>query len=362
MSKITIKDVASYSGVSLGTVSRVLNGKPDVHPGYIERVTEAVEALGYKRSRNTVKKSPSTFSSSPNKINTIGLLSNRFDNQQQMEDDQFDIAMIRGISNCLFENQTQLVFEPCKQLIQDDQLPQIIEKQLVDGAILKIDNTVNIPWIRRVAKILPTVLVGVTGQIEHCGIHSVLHDNYLAAYQAVEFLHDLGHRKIGDWAVTNDGSMPIYHTQRTQGYRRAFDLLGMKFDLALQQQPEHDMLHQPLEEVARESLKQWLKMGSNRPSAVICVSDSHALAMVQACHKLGLSVPKDMSIIGFMDMHIASICHPAITSVAFPNPETGRQAVRMLFEIQNNPCREVRHVVFGGKIIERKSHAKPYHL
>jgi DNA-binding LacI/PurR family transcriptional regulator len=358
--KVTIKDVAVYSGVSLGTVSRVLNGKADVQNEYVSRVNQAIEALGYKP---LVKRNPTpeiTAVTQKPKVKSVGFLFDRFDDQEQMQQDQFDIAMLRGISNCLFEKQMQLVYEPCRKLIDEDRLPQMLTSGSVDGILLKLEDATHVPWVKRIAKACPTVVLGVTNRDERYGVHSVLHDNYLSAYQAMAFLYDLGHQRIGYWAVTNNGWMPIYHIQRRQGFERAIEWLGLPFESDWLLEPEHDVFEQPFEEVARESLAQWLAMGSKRPTAVMCVSDSHALAMIQACRKLGLSVPEDMSIIGFMDMYDASRTAPQITSVAFPNPETGRQAIQILGEIKENPHADIKHISFGGRVIERKSHAKPY--
>jgi DNA-binding LacI/PurR family transcriptional regulator len=232
----------------------------------------------------------------------------------------------------------------------------MIQSNCVQGVIIKDVEWQHAVWVRRIAEHVPVVVLGVGTDAEYIGVNSVLCDNALAMHNAVSFVKSLGHQRVAFFNVVNQGSSVIHHCQRGQGFRAALNRLGMLQHPDYFQEPEHNNAIESMDAVAKRVLEYWLAMGDERPTAIIGVSDAHAMAMMQASYQLGLDIPGDMTVIGCMNTPDAQLCRPALTSVGFPGGEIGRMAVDLLLDVIENPSQPHRQLLLGAEVIERQSH------
>ena len=350
MSRVTLKDIAEKSDVSIGTVSRVLSCKADVHPDYVRRVREAADALGYNKSIG-----PKNISQSERKPANFGLLINK-PSSHDYQADEYEAGYLEALANHLNQQNIHLLFEPCGQAIDQDQLPKMVENNCVDGVIIKNVGSKHTAWVRRIAEHVPTVVMGAASDAEYIGVNAVLGNSALAMHQAVAYVQSIGHQRVGFFNVVNTGINSIYNQQRSQGFREAIPRLGMAMQPGYFQEPLHDNAVESFEAVAHRVLEAWLAMGPEKPTAIICASDGHALAILDACKKLNVAVPQEMTVIGFGNTRMGSMSHPPLTSMGYPQTQTARLIVELLQQVVEDTTRPPHQVLVSAQVIERQSH------
>lgn len=350
MSRVTLKDIAARSEVSIGTVSRVLSRKSDVHPDYVRRVREAADALGYNKSVGS-----NASLQAQSKPANFGLLINK-PSDHNYQADEYEAGYLEALANHLNHQNIHLLFEPCDHAIAQDQLPKMVENNCVDGVIIKNVGCEHAPWVQKIADCIPTVVMGAASDAEYIGVNAVLSHCVLAMHQAVAYVQSLGHERVGFFNVVNAGQNSIYNQQRSQGFREAIPRLGMATHPDYFQEPLHDHAVEPFEAVAKRVLAGWLAMGSETPTAMICASDGHAMAMLDACKNLNVTVPQEMTVIGFGNTRMASMSHPPLTSMGYPETQTARLIVELLQQVVEDITRPPHQILLGAQVVERQSH------
>lgn len=181
--------------------------------------------------------------------------------------------------------------------------------------------------------------------------HSVVVNKVGGAFRAVQHLIDLGHRRIGYAGHATEsphGTVEVY-----EGYLAALHCAG------LEPRPE-DVFAVNTDDpaTAYEPALRCLK-GRDLPTAILARNDSGAIGLVRAARALGLRVPEDLSVVGFNDQTEAAACEPALTTVAVPRVQLGREAVEVLLTVaQEKPQESVAHVL-ACHLVERASTAVP---
>jgi LacI family transcriptional regulator len=331
------------AGVSVTTVSHVLNDTPHT------RVSEETRA----RVRSAAKKlryGPNRAAQSlrTNRSGLLGLLS------EEIATTPHAGRIILGAQNAAREHDLTLVIinterESSGDSHRDD-VQALIDRQ-VDAILYATmyHRTVSLPPNLQG---LPTVLIDST---DRAGIvPAVVPDEVGGAIAAVTHLVGAGHARIG--FLNNDDDVPATHG-RFAGYRHVLDEHGIAFDETLVASAPSETL--PGYELAREMLSR-----TDRPTALFCYNDRMAMGAYRAAMELGLSIPKDLSIVGFDNQElIAANLFPGLTTVALPHYEMGVWAVETLVRLLGG---EVQHELLADKptlldcpLVVRDSVARP---
>ena len=331
---VTIADVARAAGVSVATVSRVMNGSGAVAESTVQVVLSAIERLNYvpnQQARNLRRHESRNFLVLlPNITNPY--YANVFDGINQR-------AQELGYSVFLCNTDGR----PSEQLIRE-----AIANKRADGAIL-LHISYNEEWLPQYTGKLP--IVQCCEYTRYGKTPHVTVDNYRAAFEATQYLIQLGHRKIGTISAANDSVSTL---QRMEGYRDAMLQSGLEVE-------DHWITYCDGEYSYPSSLKaaRMLFSQKDRPTAVFCIGDSIALAAVVAAQELGLQVPRDISIVGFDDVIYTKMVHPYLTTVVQPCAELGCRAVEMLHRMITEGELPQTEVILPHDFIVRESTAHP---
>lgn len=335
---VTIVDVAREAGVSYATVSRVINHADYVKPETRERVTAALNRLGYVGNRQArTLRGGRTY--------TIGLLVRGLDTGYIGE-------IVRGIDRELVEHHYDLMlytthWRQHNKTTSEATYVETLTRGMVDGLLLVLPRTPEnyLEWLRE--RHFPYVL------IDHQGIDSVGPavgaTNRQGGHDATHYLLELGHRRIG--FITGDMQLGCAH-DRLQGYKEALQEQGIAFDE--QWVVEGDFL-QPSGYAGATTL-----LGrQQRPTAIVVSNDVMAFGVMEAVRDHGLRIPEDISIIGFDDIPQAASVHPPLTTIRQPLEEMGRVAAQLLLEIIENDNQPGKHIALPTQLIVRHSCQAP---
>jgi LacI family transcriptional regulator len=304
----TIKDVAERAGVSVGTVSRVLNSGGNISARAIERVEAAIRALNY--SPNISARQLRTGRSG-----TIGFCTRDITNPlfSQMARAFQDVLEDRGLT-LLISN----AFDDPKR--ERDMVRRFIE-QSVDGLILA-PSTDDGSQIVEMAK-AQRIPVVVLDRDSPAPAIRVMSEHVGGMKQATSYLLDLGHRDI---ALITGGSAHLAGRNRVEGFRRAFKAR----DLAV---PEHRILQGTFSREYGWTAASSLLLGPNPPTAIICGGTPLLLGTLPVVHSAELSIPGDLSLISCDDFDVTQLYRPAITVVRRDINAIGRTAAQAVVNL-----------------------------
>jgi LacI family transcriptional regulator len=324
--QVTIGDVAAAAGVSVATVSKVINDRYGVAETTSARVRAVIDELGYTSS--LVAQSLRSRRS-----NVIGILVSDIE--------PFNAELLKGAARAIRGTGYDLVvFSDCGQ--REDQvgwerrsLARV--SALTDGVVLVTPSGTNFSSSAPIVAVDHNVRSGTLPTIDS--------DNLNGAVTATQHLLDLGHRRIGFLAGRPDLESARL---REQGYRQALDAAGIPFDASLVRVGEY----QP--ETAREATRDLL-LREPRPTAIFAANDASAIETIAVAHSLGLTVPGDLSVIGFDNVPESALCEPPLTTVEQPIQRMGEEAVRMLLGLIDDPSNLPPQVVLPTRLVERAS-------
>jgi len=349
--KPCMRDIAKEAGVSLGTVSRVLSGKQEVAPEFAQRVITVAREMGYQTRLSTRAPSPRTGG-----IGSIGYLLDSQEHPTVMSD-PFQQHFLTGIEQKAGDLGGHVVFASVHEEAQAGIVPSIITDKVVRSVILKVTSGTSEAWIRRIQALVPTVII--MHRFADHSIPSVMCDNYGGMFSALQHLVNLGHTRIGFFSE-DDGETTSFHHIERQG---AFDLIRRKLGLDIRpgdiQTPSRNVAKgETFDAVIRKGLKNFLDQGEARPTAIVCAADVYAFGLMKALPAYGISVPTDLSLVGFMNTQMCEYSTPPLTSVTLSEGEIGRAAVDLLCQSIENPAVSPRQVVVGARVVERLSCAE----
>ncbi|MET8998199.1 LacI family DNA-binding transcriptional regulator [Amycolatopsis sp. Hca4] len=327
-SRVTIRDVAARAGVSVATVSKVINERYGVSAATLARVRAVIEELGYEAS--LVAQSLRNH-----RTNVIGIL--------VADLEPFSTELLKGAADAIRGSGFELVVYSAGGRTGD---PLGWEKRylsrlsgtLVDGAVL-VTPTVSLDVVPG------TPVVAVDPHTGPSHLPTIDSDNLRGAQLATEHLLDLGHRRIAFLAGRPD--LQSAELRKT-GYLRALTAAGIT--------PDEDLIrigaYDP--EISAASAHALLT-GPDRPTAVFAANDISAIATVDAARELGLAVPDDLSVVGFDNVPESALCSPPLTTVDQPIREMGHRAIRMLIALINGDEVERTHVTLDTGLVVRRS-------
>ncbi len=329
---VTIRDVAARAGVSLGTVSNVLNHPHLVAEEKRRRVLEAIEELGFVRSS-------AARQLRGRRSHSIGVVVLDVANP-------FFTEVLRGIEDVLAANgYTILICSSDESPEREDYQLRVFEEKRVDGVIITPSSGSGARLGRLRQRGIPFVLLDSPAlELESCWVAV---DDVRGGYLAISCLIERGHRRI---ALLNGPEEIRQCADRLAGARSAMEEAGLDPDqlvvlsLGLQTAQEGDKVAERLLDI------------EPRPTAVFCVNDLVALGVLRRLRQAGVEVPGDMAVVGYDDIDVASIVKPELTSIRQPKYELGKVAAELLLEeVEAGPRHEHRHVLFEPELIVRES-------
>ncbi len=331
----TQNDVAQRAGVSQATVSLVLNKVSGSHiPEETRlRVLKAIDELGYR---------PNTLASSLRlgKTQTLGLILPDIANP-------FFAEVSRSIESAAFEQNYNLILCNTEGDIERELLyVDVLCNRQVDGIIFVAVGDQADSLQRVLCKNIPVVMIDrdLTGT----EVDAVLTDNRLGGFQATQHLIDLGHHRIGCIAGPSDVNPSA---ERLSGFKAALNKNGLLVDEGMIKRGDFQL--ESGWKRAFEILDQ-----QERPTAIFACNDLMALGVLRAAAVLKLSVPDNLSIVGFDNINLASYSTPPLTTIAQPTNEIGARAVTMLVERMKDHEREPRRERLDTTLIIRGSSAR----
>jgi LacI family transcriptional regulator len=332
---LTITEIAEAAGVSAMTVSRVLNGRPDVAAATRERIQRVVAERGYARNR-------AATALRKGRRGLIDLVVVALDTAYQLE-------IIRGVEEHLEPTGFRMALSATHGRAQGERqwVAKVIDGS-TDGAILVLadGHAAHLERLRR--RGIPFVVVDHRGELGS-DIPSVGATNWAGGRVATEHLLSLGHRRI---AIITGASALGCSRERLSGYRAALDAAGVPADPALYRPGDFHYESGYRETCALLEL-------SEPPTAIFASNDMQAIGAINALRARHLSVPRDMSVVGFDDLEISSLIHPALTTVRQPLAQMGAFAATMLLHlIAGEPLGSSRHEL-ATELIVRESTAEP---
>ena len=322
MSAATMKDVAEHAGVSTATVSRALMNPEKVSAATRQKVEQAVLAVGY---------SPHALarSSKRNESRTILVI---------VPDicDPFFAEVIQGVERTAAEHGYLVLLGDCAQQQQQEKtfVNLIITKQ-IDGMLL-LGSNVPFDASKEEQKNLPPMVMAneFAPELELPTVHI---DNLTAAFEAVLYLHELGHHRIA--CIAWPESMPL-SKYRLRGYIQALRRCGIAEEKSFIERGDFTYEAGAQAMLALMSLPQ-------PPTAIFCHSDVMAIGALSQAKRMGLRVPDDVSLVGFDDIKLAQYCDPPLTTVSQPRYQIGREAMLLLLEQLHS-----RSVVSGSRLLD----------
>jgi LacI family transcriptional regulator len=328
----TIRDVARLANVSVATVSRILNDKPDVSEETRQKVLSVIEELGYARSMQWQQ-----ITSGKTRIISLHYP------YQLAASNQVSLDFITGATTACEEHHYSLHL--VTRALDESSLLDFYRANQCDGMVLmeiRMDDW-RVELLRQHG--LPFVMIG------HCenndGLNFVDFDSEAAVVQAFNHLVELGHRKIGFVSVVLNAEQNHYgHKIRAmEGYKKACT----QYDV-----PELDCEA----DVGLENVKQaTLSLLKEHPeiTALISVFDTAIAGIFSAINSLGLKIPDDISVVGLTNEQGAELTSPALTAFHFPALSMGYEAARIMIsrlERKTKPCKQL---LFAPKLVVRSS-------
>jgi DNA-binding LacI/PurR family transcriptional regulator len=331
-----MKEIARIAGVSLGTVSHVLNDSARVREPLRRRVLEAVQAQGYQ---------PSALARGlrRDKTNMIGMIIPDVTNP-------FFPAVVRGAEDVAFSNGYRLILcntdnDHSKELVHLNELRTF----LPSGLIVIPSNFSDLTTQAESYKKSGTAVVCVDRLPKRWEGDSVTVANEQGAFNATRYLLEMGHRRIA--IITG----PLHLTnaeQRMSGFRRAMAKARLPVSPEYLQESSFDLS-------GGHSKALLLLRMLPRPTAIFAGNDMIALGVIQAIRESGLHCPNDVSVLGFDDLDFAAFSNPPLSSVFQPGYQLGATAARILLDRVGGDKAGAKHVVLETQLKIRESIAAP---
>jgi LacI family transcriptional regulator len=306
MALATIKDIARRVGVSPSVVSRALNNKYGVKEATRQAIAEAAKEMGYHP--NVAARSLVTRRSQ-----TIGVIIPDIS-------EPFYSRVIKGMQYIADEAGYTLLFSNSYESLEQSKVVQkMVDGQRVDGLIIVGSSRAERDYISSLtAKGTPFVVI--ERHFSDLNMNCIWVDNVVGGYIATKHLIECGHRRIAH--ITGDLSFEVA-ADRVKGYRKALDEAGIPYS------PKLVLPGSFVWQDGYAAMKQLLS-DTPRCTAVFAGNDSMAYGALQAIAEAGLSVPQDISVVGFDDLEFSSLTNPPLTTVRQPRYEMGRDAMRLL--------------------------------
>lgn len=328
---VTIKDVAKMSGVSISTVSRVINNSKPVSSDIRERVLKIIKETGYVP--NPVARSLVT-----KKSNMIGVIVPDISNM-------FIADLLNGIEDIgrMYDYDIVLCntyYDPDKEL----KYINLLKSKQAAGIIL-VSGNVEQSHVDAI-EISDIPAVYISKNAKDFDVYSVSIDHFQAAFDMTKYLLDKGKNKISFIRASVEDN--IEDSERYKGYKKALQQAGLKVDKSLVLQGDETT-------ASGYTLTKKLIEENNLPQAIFASSDEIAIGAVNALLDSGIDVPLQVSVAGYDDTRIASMIRPSLTTVKQPIFDMGAVSARIIVKLISKQQVEPKNTILPYSIVERQS-------
>lgn len=302
--RITIYDVAKSLNISASTVSRALNNLPSVREETKSRILEAASEMGYRC--NTTMKNIRRYRS-----NSIGVLIPKIDTY-------YYSSIIAGMGKIANEAGFNLIINQSMESIANERVnAKSLFNSKIEGLLVSLSSSSDDldhfqPFLERK---IPVIFYDRIAEHKNCT--GIIIDNFLAAYKVTEHLIEQGCRRI--WHLTGNLKRKDY-SDRLKGYKYALMDYGL-------QVPEPLLVKDLNEETGANAAKHILEMDS-LPDGIFVSDDTCAVSIIKALKRAGISIPRDVAVVGFNNEPISRVVEPNLTTVEYPAFEMGQVAMR----------------------------------
>jgi LacI family transcriptional regulator len=329
----TIREIARAAGVSIATVSRVINGRPDVAPQTREAVLRVVREHGFSTNRNA-------RALSGGRTGLVGVT-------VPIVEAAYFAVILSGAAEALYEQDMRVVL--CPTLHQHEREVTLLDRLMhgtTDAAVLMLpeESNVELKALQRTG--YSFVVIDPRVALDE-GIPAVSAAHASGARAATEHLLSRGHRRIG--AITGPAEW-MASTERLNGYRAALAAAGVLPDPKLVVDSDFSI------ENGEEAAAALLDL-PDPPTAIFGFNDNVAIGALHVARARGISVPEELSVVGFDDSEQAAIVTPALTTVRQPLAEMGRMAISLLLRLLEHQRVEAMSIELATRLVVRESTA-----
>ncbi len=322
--------------MSRTTVSFVLNNVAgmQISGETRERVLEAARSLGYVPDA-----AAQALASGRSK--TIGLILAR--RSQAIASDMYLIQVLEALVHEINRHGMRLLLEVVEDYENPESYLKLVRSNSIDGVLYSGPMLDDSALKLLIEHGIPTVLMGHLSEKDY---PSVDVDNRAAAVQAVDYLIQLGHRRIA--CITNASIAYAASAARLQGYQDALKAHAIPYCESLVRQGDFDP------ESGFRQMTSLIQSGQEI-SAVFVASDVVAFGAMSAIHQHGLVIPRDISVVGFDDVPVAKYVEPGLTTIQLPMSELANEACAMLVRMIDGEHPRQIHVLFDARLVVRSS-------
>lgn len=301
-----IIDVAKKAGVSIATVSRVINDSDRVKAETREKVRAVINELKYIPN-------PAARGLIMRRTEAIGLLLPDIHGE-------FFSEIIRGADEAVQAQSYHLIVSSSHNDSKEIEAALRFMRGRVDAIIVMSPQVDSDIVLANLPRSVPVVLLNC--RINNPHFDTIMTDGYGGAKEMTNYLLDLGHRRI---AVLTGGENNIESQERLRGYRSAFVERDLPVDSSLEFKGKFT-------EVSGYETTREVLLLKNRPTAIFAFNDSMAIGAIKAIREEGLKIPADISVCGFDDIPVAKFLSPSLTTVCVPIHDLGVMAVNRIFD------------------------------
>jgi LacI family transcriptional regulator len=324
---VTIRDVAARAGVSVATVSKVINSRYGVAAGTTARVQAVIEELGYQAS--LVAQSLRNH-----RTNVIGIL--------VLDLEPFSTELLKGAADAIRGSGYELVIysaggHATDRMGWERRYLSRLSGTLIDGAVLVTPTVVDVNY--------GSPVVAIDPQAGQSDLPTVDSDSLRGGQLATAHLLELGHRRIA--MLTGRPDLESAQ-QREQGYRQALAAAGVEVDEDLVLVGDYDAA------VSQRQARQLLT-APDPPTAVFAANDVSAIATIELAAELGLAVPGDLSVVGFDNIPESVLCSPPLTTVNQPVRQMGQRSIELLLQLIRGETVASTHITLATDLVVRQS-------
>ncbi len=331
--KATLADVARHAGVSAATASKAINGRADVAVSTRRRVEAAIDATGYRPPRSVTLTGR----------RSVEFLVDKLTSPYAME-------ILRGVTVAAEQSGIDVVvgrFRRPDAGSDADVIERLARAERM-GAIIVTAEVSDTTYAALTASGTPVVFVDPL-RVDDEPVVSVGSTNWIGGRSATEYLIGLGHSRL---AMIGGPAASFSAMARIDGFRSAADAAGLTVPAEFIAHARFD--HDEAQAVATH----WLSR-DDRPTAIVASSDAQALGVLEAARLAGVTVPDDLSVVGYDDTYVAAWAHPPLTSVFQPLQDIGRVCLRTLERIAAGTPLDSHHIELATRLVVRESTAPP---
>ena len=330
--RVTLAEVAEEAGVSLSTISKVLNGRADVSAPTRAKVEALLSERGYERRGARAQQ----------KAELIELVFHELDNIWSME-------IIGGVEAVAKEHGLSVVLtvSGSRHSPDPDWIEGVMRRRPI-GVVLVFSDLAPEYRERLRSRAIPFVIVDPAGDPSP-DAPSVGSANWAGGLMATRHLIELGHRRIA--AITGPDDM-MCSLARVDGYRSAMNSAGLPIDAGWIRYGDFHVAG------GRDRARELLTL-PGRPTAIFAGSDLQALGVLDAARELGLRVPEDLSIVGYDDIPLARWVSPRLTTVHQPLQRMGEEAARLVIRLSEEDVRTTPRMDLATSLVVRECTAPP---